>query len=351
VASRPRAEDGAHTVPELESAARVRRVLILGRSARDSSEMAAARALRRRGRRVVLLNDNKLKHWGDRVTRTLLRGWVRTFRPHLVLVGKGLGLRPEVLREACAGRRSALWYHDIRVPPDPAIVERARQVDTMFLAPGGQAREYEALGVRRAVFLPEATDPITVDRLEPPRAAYASDVVFLGSGYDEYRADVLRRLARRFNLRVWGHSWERWGAEVGWTGRQARWRDFARVCASARIVLGISPSFNAATPVWGYSSNRMWRTLACGGFYLTHHTPGLDTLATDGEHCAFYRNEDHLHAQIERYLSDDAARERIRAAGRRWTLAHHTFDHRILNILNEEPFRSPLAAGGRNGTD
>jgi spore maturation protein CgeB len=65
-------------------------------------------------------------------------------------------------------------------------------------------------------------------------------------------------------------------------------------------------------------------------------------LLRDGEHCAWYEDEEHASEQVERYLSDDDARERIRREGRAFVLAHHTFDHRVRNLLEGREFENPL---------
>jgi spore maturation protein CgeB len=258
-----------------------------------------------------------------------------------LIVGKGRCLEPDVLEEACAGRRSLMWYHDLRRPPLDDVVERARRVELLFLNSAGQVPEYEALGARRALFLPLAFDARMEGPAEPA-PELATDVAFVGTGYDAYRAELLVRLARRFRLRVWGPGWEPWADRLDWAGRHARGPDLARICASARIVLGIDPSFQVESPIRGYASNRMWRVPGCGGFYLGHATPGMREIMLDDEHCAWYDDEEHAVAQIDRYLADDAARRRIRDQGRAFVAAHHTFDRRIENLLAGAPFVNPL---------
>jgi len=321
------------------------KVLVLGRTIPRSAEQSVARALTRLGHRVVAIHDRKVGQFGDRVAAAWLGMRIRAFQPDLVFFGKALGISPETLREVCRGRRSAMWYHDIRIPPDETIVARARVVDTVFLVPGGQCREYEALGVRRALFLPEAVDPTFQDRPAPPDAAFASDVAFIGTGYDEYRADLLMRLSRDFRIRVWGPGWERWSRDLDWAGRPVHGLDFARVCSSTKVVLGLDNGETARTPVYGYSSDRMWKTIAVGGFYLGPGTPGVrDVLLRDGVHCAFHADEEELRTKLDLYLGDDSTRDRIRRAGQEFVVSHHTFDHRVQNILHDEPFRNPLDA-------
>ncbi|HUH12417.1 MAG TPA: glycosyltransferase, partial [Longimicrobiales bacterium] len=309
-----------------------------------AAESALLRALRRRGATAALLDDRRLAQLlGTRGATAWLRARGAAFRPDRIILGKARGIRPAALARLSERVPTALWYQDLRVPPDPGIVALARAVRVLFLTAGGQAPAWRALGVETTRFLPGAADP-ELDRPVAPEAGYDADVAFIGSGYDAYRAELLCRLAERFRVRVWGPGWERWGGRLGWTGQTARPEDFPRICASARIVLGVNPSFQVDTRVWGYASNRMWRVVASGGFYLGHATPGARWLLRDGEHCAFYDDEPDALRQIERYLGDDALRRRVREEGGRFVRRHHTFDRRLDNLLTGRGFENPLAA-------
>jgi spore maturation protein CgeB len=259
-----------------------------------------------------------------------------------MIVGKSLGVPAETLRALCDVVPTTMWYRDLTIPPDPRIVERARHVETTFLTAGGQTTDFEAAGVRRALFLPDGVDP-EIDRPMPPDPEFECDVAFLGSGGDEYRTNFLTRIARHFRLRTWGRDWdERAGKAVNWTGRPAFSSDVGRVCASAAVVIGIERSIQREARIRNCSSNRMWRVLCAGGFYLGFAGPGIRDLLRDGEHCAFYDDEDHALEQLARYIENEAERARIREAGRAFVLAHHTLDHRVENLLSGNPFSNPL---------
>ena len=319
------------------------RVAVIGRSRRWDVERWIHRALVRAGHVATLVDDRRAFHLlGRRAAGAWVRARVKAFRPDRLIIAKAIGVPVDVLRDLCAAVPSVMWYRDLRVPPDPAILERAACVDTTFLTAGGQAPLFEAAGARRALFLPDGVDP-DVDRPGARLPAYACDVAFIGSAGDEHRVAFLRRIARRFRVRTWGRGWESIAREVGWMGGPAYGDDIGRICASARIVLGLDRGFQAREQVWGYTSNRLWRVIAAGGFYLGPSAPGLREFVRDGEHCALYDNEEHALALIERYIEDDAERDRIRAAGRAFVLAHHTMDHRIHNLLTGLPFRNPLA--------
>lgn len=323
------------------------RVLLVGRSRERDIEQRIRHALLRAGHEATLVDERRPRYafgpWlGNEVGGAWLRARFAAFDPEFMILGKPIGIPARVLADLCMRVPSVMWYRDLRVPPDPDIVARARHVDTLFLTAGGQASLFEAAGVRRALYLPDGVDP-ELDRPLEPTPEFECDVAYLGSG-DPYRAAFLEKVARRFHLKTFGRRWEPWAEQVGWTGREAHHDDFGRVCASARIVLGVERGFHREALVAGYSSNRMWRVVVAGGFYLGYGAPGVRDLLRDGEHCVFYDDDQQALDLIAHYLAHDDARERIRAAGRRFVLEHHTLDARLHNLLTMSPFVNPLAA-------
>lgn len=317
------------------------RVLVTGKSKPHDVAQRLRLALERAGHRTALVNNHRVYFaLGSMATGAWIGARYAAFRPDRVILNKAIGIPPALVRHIAARTPTVMWYRDLRVPPDPAIVARAREVGTLFLTAGGQIEEFEALGAKRVLYLPDGADA-ELDRPGVPDAELDCDVAYLGSG-DPYRAAFLTRVAQRFRLRTFGRQWGPWAAAVNWQGRSVTGADFGRVCASARIVLSVERAFQAETQVASYTSNRVFRVIAAGGFYLGLGTPGARALLRDGEHCAFYDDPEHALAQIERYIADDRERERIRAAGRAFVLAHHTLDHRVANLLSGEPFVNPL---------
>ena len=319
------------------------RVLLVGKSRPHDVAQRVKRALERAGHRAALVNNHRIFFaLGGAATGAWLAARYAAFRPDRVILNKPIGVPPGLIRRISARTPVVMWYRDLRVPPDPAIVARAREVDTLFLTAGGQIEEFRALGAKRVLYLPDGADPES-DRPTAPDAAFECDVAYLGSG-DPYRAEFLSRVARRFRLRTFGRGWEPWADAVSWQRRTVTGEDFGRACSSARIVLSVEREFQAETQVASYTSNRIFRVIAAGGFYLGLGSAGARALLRDDEHCAYYDDPEHALAQIERYLADDARRERIRAGGRAFVLAHHTLDHRIRNLMTGEPFVNPLDA-------
>lgn len=320
------------------------RVLIVGSANPWRMEAATARALRRAGHEVLMFDDRRTKRaLGRRLTQHLVRARARRFVPDFIFLSKCLGLDLATVGELVRDTRNAMWYHDPQwvrdtARPDVGHVAAVGRIASTFFVTGFEA-EWRALGLN-AKFLPAAGDAgITPVARDP---AYASDLAFIGTGYDETRAALLVELARRFDVRVYGPGWEPWRAALLWNGRPVEGAEFARVCSSASITLGINPA--RASGGTTYTSDRTWMVILGGAFYLGQWTPGIDTFLRGGAHCVWYTDAADCARQAAHYLHDAAERERIRRAGEAFVRANHTYDQRIHNLLSGEAWVNPLDA-------
>ena len=156
-------------------------------------------------------------------------------------------------------------------------------------------------------------------------------------------------LTQRFDVRVYGPGWERSAGQLHWNGRPVEGEEFARVCSSASITLGINPARAGGGTT--YTSDRTWMVILAGAFYLGQWTPGIETFLRGGEHCAWYTDPADCARQAEHYLDDSAERERIRRAGEAFVRANHTYDQRIHNLLSGEAWVNPLGASSAASAD
>lgn len=318
------------------------RVLIVGSSNPWRMEAAVQRALGRAGHTTLLLDDRRVKRTvGRRLTQPWILRRARRFRPDFVMLSKCLALDLDTVADVVRGVPSALWYHDAAYYDEPEradiahVIGAGKLADTFFVT--GFEREWERLGLR-AEFLPAAADASI--HPQPLSPEFAADVSFIGTGYDAGRAEFVAELSRRFQVKVWGTQWERWRDRIDWTGRAVEGADFARVCSSSKIMLGILPALMLKAS--NAASDRMWMTILAGGFYLGHGTPGVDRMLLDGIHCAWYTDVESCARQAERYLGDAALRARVREEGERFVRAYHTYDARVGNLLSGQGWVNPL---------
>lgn len=302
------------------------------------------RALRRAGHSTLLVDDRRLKRLaGRRITQALVKRKANRFRPDFVFLSKCLALNPETVAALIVDTPNAMWYHDPQWHrdldrPDIGHIATIGKIVRTFFVTGFEA-EWRAHGLP-ALFLPAAGDAGIVP--VPRDARFASDIAFIGAGYDPERAKLLTHVASRFDLRVWGPGWDEWRAQLSWSGRSVEGHDFAAVCSSSGIVLGINPA--RAAGGGPYTSDRTWMVMLAGGFYLAARTAGLAAMLREGEHCGFYEGPTECIESCERYLRAAEERESIRRTGEAFVRAHHTYDQRIPNILENRPFVNPLQA-------
>jgi spore maturation protein CgeB len=81
------------------------------------------------------------------------------------------------------------------------------------------------------------------------------------------------------------------------------------------------------------ASNRMWKLLGCGGFYLGPWVENIERFAADGRHCAWYRSPADAAERARHFLARPDERRRIAEAGRAHALRHHTYARRLELLL------------------
>ncbi|MDQ2889389.1 MAG: glycosyltransferase [Gemmatimonadota bacterium] len=310
------------------------RVLIVGSANPWRMEAATRRALIRAGHEVLILDDRRTKRAvGRRLTQHLTRARAQRFAPDFIFLSKCLALDLDTVQRLVANTPNAMWYHDPQWyrdtdRPDIGHIAAVGRIASTFFVTGFDS-EWRALGLN-AKFLPAAGDaairPVT------PAAGLAGDVAFIGTGYDPTRAALLLALAKHYDVRVYGPAWEQWATVLKWNGRSVENDEFARVCSSSAITLGINPARadGAAT----YTSDRTWMVILAGAFYLGQGTRGVTQFLRDGEHCAWYDDTPECIDRIAYYLREREERERIRTQGERFVRANHTYDQRIANLLS-----------------
>lgn len=291
---------------------------------------------------MLLIDDRKLSRTiGSAATQRWVRFRSERFRPDFILLSKCLGLEIDTVATLVKDRQNAMWYSDaqwfthVGSREDIAhIAAVGRQAARLWLP--AFVSEWRTMGYD-AHYLPFAGDRDIVPAPRDP--ALATDVAFLGTGYDPDRARFLIELSRHVRLRVWGLGWEKWRDQIDWAGHPAEGDEFAAVCSSARLTLGITAANAKGNPFY---TDRMFITMLAGGCYLGEGGRDADRMLADGEHCIWYGSLEDCVARAKRYLADAPSRERIRAAGAAFVRAHHTYDERVAHFLSGAPYVPPL---------
>lgn len=242
----------------------------------------------------------------------------------VLLVVKGDTLGPAFWDAARRVPRRALWLYD--------ELRRTGHTDES-LAAAGPIASYSPLDVAALSDsgLEAIHVPLAHDAHLPFEVRTAAEVVFVGACYPGREA-LLRYLARQgLPVRVYGRDWSshpydrlrtwRWrglGLPVG--------RDLPRP-----QTYGVMAGAAAALNVHGNQDGFTMRTFEAAGVgavqlidrvdVAMHYEPGVEV--------AVFSNAEEATELARRALTDTSWAEGIRAAGRRRTLAEHTFDHRV----------------------
>jgi hypothetical protein len=293
------------------------------------SIVRAARALGHLCRLVDVAGwRRRLGGLADALVRRLAEG----FQPDAVIFTRhARHLEPDQIGGLSAGRAGGVWYFDYAPTLAPELLDLARAAGRLFVTCRSQLDAYRAAGISQVFFLPQAMDPAYDRPASRVPSRYRCDLSFVGSGQYPDRHDLLRRLAGVGRLQVRGPGWED-VAGLPVAGGPVWGRRFARVVAGAAISIGAHAIAGQETQL-ACDSNRIWKVLGCGGFYLGAWQPGSGDFARNGEHCAWYRGADEAVALAERYLGSARERTEIAAAGREHALRHHTYAHRLSLLL------------------
>jgi hypothetical protein len=173
---------------------------------------------------------------------------------------------------------------------------------------------------------PEEFEPVS--QLE----CYGHDVTYLGMFHPKKSAGVIERMmyeARDYGLAIYGHGWEEHPVlKEHWMGKLAS-GDIAKLYSSAKIVLGMTEDRQRAA---GMINNRVFEALACGACLISEHYPALEEVFGDTLLYSLRRGDTARH--IEDVLEDGAYRSSLGKKGRELVLMHHTFDHRVEEVLS-----------------
>jgi hypothetical protein len=316
------------------------RVVVIGAGRRHKNEAAITRAVLSLGHACRIVNAVTWTQNLGRFAAPLLVRQVEAFEPDAVILGRHATLLGEDrLKKLVRGRYSAFWYFDLRVPPIQDVLTLGRMVDAMYVTYLPTVETYRSLGIPNVMHLPQGTDP----ELDTPAPSipqrYRCEVAFIG-GNSPHRNSLLRAMSQVYDLQIRGPGWRKAPPGLPIAGRPVYAKAYAQAVGGAAISLGAHSlpemAFQTAS-----ASNRMWKVMGCAGFYLGEWVEGIDVLAADGVHCAWYRNLDEGIELIRHYLDRPDDRRRISLAGRRHALEHHTYAHRISLLLEGKGYQLP----------
>jgi GT2 family glycosyltransferase len=176
-------------------------------------------------------------------------------------------------------------------------------------------------GIANAGWLPLACDPAAHRRI--PFVAKEYDICFVGN------------TGAGDGERTRWTEWIRLHVPRAFVGR-AYGDEMARIYSASRLV------FNCAAR--NDINMRVFEAAACGSLLITNDLAenGQDLLFTPGVHLLTYQRGEDLPGLIRQFLHDENERERIAQAGMEHARAHHTYAHRMADLLSAVCGGAPL---------
>lgn len=221
------------------------------------------------------------------------------------------------------GRLEVLWHIS---HPDAASVERYEAHDLAFVASDSFAVWMDGQTAIPVRPLHQATDP---ERFAPGSDGPHHELLFVANSRGVRRHVLGDLLPTTHDLAVYGK---------GWTPERLD----PQYLAGLNIPNHLLPGYYASADIvlndhWpdmqreGFISNRLYDVTAAGAFVISDDIEGLEEEFDHG--VVAYQGRQELHALIDQFLEDPAARREHATRARAAVLANHTFAYRVEAFL------------------
>ena len=313
------------------------RIILFGKSKRRTrTTFHLARAFKECGNTVLWLNPARIRRRRKNESERWILNKIKAFDPDIVFIySKDIPLG--VLKKIAGGRVPIMmYYEDMRLEVPASLAQLGKQVDFFLATNKGLLAEYKKAGISNPIYFSGACDRHDHRVRHPVLPVWKSDIAFIGQARaDESRVVLIRKLAKQFNVKVYGKNWQDFGIKP--TLKTVTPRRYGLVCGGAKIIIGA----DITDKVEGYWSNRLWLTLGCGGFFLTAYVRGMENFFENKRHLVWYHSETECLSLAEEYLAKPDIRRKISRQGYHLVHEHHTFHHFVQRAI-------PLCKQGRS---
>ena len=314
---------------DIPAGMRVPRVLHVALIYGGDDQPALERALRSLGEYRQV---NYWPIWSQKGSRALCRvicDQAREWRPDLVFMQiQSGGIVDAATCRALRGYGATVvnWSGDVREPMPRWYFEMGPALDLMLVTNADWVERlrradvnaaYLQIGFNQEIFHPWGLAAVDV----PP-------IIFLGSHYgnrfplSRQRLEMVQFLRQRY-----GRQFGVYGAGWPFKTRKLNWWEEAAAYRGCKIAIGHNHLL-----LDRYTSDRLFRAMGSGAFYLTSAYPGLEQEFVPGRHLETWADLGDLGRKIDYYLEHDEERRAIARAGAELVHTRHTWLDRICRL-------------------
>ena len=264
-----------------------------------------------------------------KTNRALVR-LVREFRPKYLFAQKGESIYPETIEEINKLGVVTIGLFNDMMDHWNVISKIAPAYNYFFTVDGVVLKKLrDELGLKNCFYMALATEPMA-DPFTDRQNKY--DISFIGqpgSGHSD-REKLLKSISD-LGLNIWG--------TVGWvnTPLAPLFRGHSEgtrrldIYGHSKIVLDTTWDLMPTD----FVSNRAFEAMGCGAMFMTNGTGNtMRDAYIDGKEVVLFRDDHELREKVIYYLAHSTEREAIARAGYARTVAEHTYDARMKQMLD-----------------
>jgi glycosyltransferase involved in cell wall biosynthesis len=339
------------------------RVLGMGPLWRGSNAGGLFRALSRQGCLIEVIDEfyyismktlNIITKTGERLLRprqieeynNAIKNKISVFRPDIVLVYKGVFVKPATLQFARNHNcRLVLFYPDVSLTNHGTNIPGSIPLyDLIFTTKTFGITDMQTMfGVKKASFIPHGFDPEIHRKLEisaGESAIFGCDVSFIGTWSlkkEKWLAYLIENIPG-LNIKIWGDQWEKTvstSLKTAIQGRSIVGDLYAIAIQCSKINLGILSEKVTGASSGDLITSRTFHIPGASGFMLHERNEESVLYFRENEEAAFFDGPEELVVKVKEMLGNDTLREKIRLAGYKRAVAEDSLDQRAMTIIEQ----------------
>lgn len=179
---------------------------------------------------------------------------------------------------------------------------------------------------------------------------FKSDIAYIGTnlpGKRQFISEYVDPLRKMCDVRFYGQDWSPADRIFGLVQRlsqylnipyfsslqqpQLKLEDERKIYSSSLISINIHEDYQKE--FGGDLNERTFKIPACAGFQVTDYVSCIEKYFIDGIDIVIARNRSEWFEKINHYIKYPEKRVKIIEAGRKKVLSHHTYDHRVKQLI------------------